>query len=626
MKDKDSEFIFEELASDIFRSTAEHEVGHTLGLRHNFEGSSDALNYHPEYWALRGANPQPMAPMTQAESEGRLREYQYSSIMDYAGRFNTDTAGLGLYDIAAIRFGYGQLVEVFDTPPSDPLLDVVDYGESFDRPFDMNTVLRQLRHYTQIPSIMGGVANIGSRHSIPYTKKVAQLMGTPQSNAYEAQLTGEAPWSNWAVPFRFCSDEYLFGTDSCYVYDLGADSYEVVTDAIDRYYNYYWFNNFKRERIFFDEWDYMDRMWWRYFGFIHNAHQNWVFDQWFLADTWESLRYDAELNGIEDVTWTKALDGGLVQSAAVMEGYTWLNQILALPEPGAYMFDFDEGYYWAFDSGELPICEEEWAYDTEEWCTDANLYLGQDSRYLYSIYDWESGYYFYERLRWIGSFYDKLLALDAITNPNTYFLGVQSAESIDEWAISMYGSFPKEIRKMFGGIAADRFDLYAGVIEEETWGYQAPDPFATQAELFAMQDYGAVDPSTSFTIQLYTLWYGLAWLNANFDNSFADLSKIWLVDGVDHIGVDDPAKLTTFLSPLNDRTYAAIKSSNIDSFGTGALMIERANEFKQLWVDSAMDPEFDQSWTEYYEWQMQNITENMEVVRGLHELYGMLYF
>ena len=32
----------------------EHEVGHTIGLRHNFSGSYDAMNFHDDFWRAQG--------------------------------------------------------------------------------------------------------------------------------------------------------------------------------------------------------------------------------------------------------------------------------------------------------------------------------------------------------------------------------------------------------------------------------------------------------------------------------------------------------------------------------------------------------------------------------------------
>jgi hypothetical protein len=625
-KDTDSKDLLNILTEDIIMSTAEHEVGHTLGLRHNFEASTDALNYHDDYWTLRGDNPQPMTAMTDAESKGQLREYQYSSIMDYHGRFNTDTQGLSHYDRAAIKFGYGQLVEAFENPVNEPMLSLVDYGnDQYDRPFTLDKVLRELRHYTKIPGMLGGVANISKRKNVPYTNHVASLMGLGEEASYEAQLTGDAPYNSVEVPYRFCSDEYVDGTATCHAFDLGADAYEFVDDTIQRYWTYYWFNNFQRDRVFFDQWDYMDRMWWRYFAFILNSYQNWVFDQWFRAETWDWVAETPETWGVENKPWTKALDGGLVKTAAVMKGMTFIQQVLALPEPGAYMYDFDDGYYWAFHPSSLPPCDGVWAFNTSDWCSDANLELGQ-GRHLYSIYDWESGYYFYERLKWVGTFYDKLLALDVLTNPATLFLGVESAESIDEWAISMYLTFPKEIQRIFGGIAADRFDMFAGVIEEDNWTYVPPDPFAEAPAEPVVEPPAPVDPATSFTIQLYGLWYGMAWLNANYDNSFNNFAKIWLEGSGEALVPVDPASLIRFENPFNNRVYVTMPASGEATYGVGQLMLEQANAHKALWEASATDPAADPDTTDYYKWKVDNITENIEVVRGLYDLYGYLYF
>jgi hypothetical protein len=625
LKDQPSEVVYQTILERAFRSTAEHEVGHTLGLRHNFEGSTDALNYFPKYWELRGESPEAMAPLTEAESAGKLRELQYSSIMDYHGRFNVDQAGLGRYDRAAIKFGYGQLVEVFTATPPEPLLETVVYeDDTAERRFTLDQVLRELRHYTKIPEVLGGTAAIGARADVPYTTEVAALMGRPATEAHLAQLSGDAPWTRWEVPYRFCSDEYIYGSGTCHMFDMGADPYEVVADAVQRYWNYYWFHNFKRDRVFFDEWSYLDNQWFRIFGVLHNIYQNWVFNQWFRADTWESLRDDPEGWGIEDQPWTTALDAGLSGTAAVELGVKHLFQVLAVPEPGAYMYDFDEGYYWGFSTNaSVPQCEGVWAWDTEEWCSDASLELG-DARHLYSVYDVESGYYFYERLRWIGSFYDKLLALEALTDPNSFFLGVDSAESVDQWAISMYASFPDEIDGLLAGIGADRFDLFAGRVDSEGRSYILPDPFADEATQTALEDDWPIDPATSFTLQLYALWYGMAWLNANFDNSFNDGAKIWLAGSGEQITPATADDLVTFTNPLNNRIYQAIRTDA--EHGLGPIMLEQAAKFAEQWAELAADPEADPGLVDYYRWRVQNITENIEVVRGLHGLYGTLVF
>jgi len=47
------DWAWNELRIAGLRGVGEHEVGHTVGLMHNFQGSFDALNYHDEYWDLR---------------------------------------------------------------------------------------------------------------------------------------------------------------------------------------------------------------------------------------------------------------------------------------------------------------------------------------------------------------------------------------------------------------------------------------------------------------------------------------------------------------------------------------------------------------------------------------------
>ena len=108
-----------------------HEMGHSVGERHNFVSSSDALHYRPQYWQLRtsdGKNktactdydasggcvgPRYFDPTTKEEKDNLIWMWMHSSVMDYAGEYTQDMLGLGAYDFAAHRMFYGDNVAVF---------------------------------------------------------------------------------------------------------------------------------------------------------------------------------------------------------------------------------------------------------------------------------------------------------------------------------------------------------------------------------------------------------------------------------------------------------------------------------------------------------------------------------
>jgi hypothetical protein len=121
-----------------------HEMGHSMGLRHNFTGSVDALNYHSEYWQLRSNNnkehycgfvskgfdndplnattphtnggdcvgPRWIDPVTDTEVNGLVWKWGSSTVMDYPGDQTQDMNDIGFYDKAAMRFGYSDVVDV----------------------------------------------------------------------------------------------------------------------------------------------------------------------------------------------------------------------------------------------------------------------------------------------------------------------------------------------------------------------------------------------------------------------------------------------------------------------------------------------------------------------------------
>jgi hypothetical protein len=582
----DRESIRNAIVERIFASTAEHEVGHTLGLRHNFAGSFDALNYHPHYWELRGNSPQPFERPSQEQVKQGIREFQYASIMDYGARFASDIHGIGHYDRAAIRFGYGQLVDVFEAPPNEPLSELVD----------LPYALHEIRHYSSYPRLFGGnAANMYRRKTVAYRDIVKQIRGETEATLVE-------------VPFRFCSDEYEGALSWCNTYDDGADAYEVVRNASDAYDDYYYFRSFARDQLEIEPWSHTDNVYYRYLIHAQLQYQHWVFNAWDESDYWESLRGDPAAYGIEDLPYNEAADGGLVGLAASKLGVNLLASIVQAPEPGAYYVDPDDEVYYnySYDTS-IDLCPPG---NSGPDCSDLNISLG-DGKYAFSLYQGDSGYYYYERLHVIGSFYDKLAAIQTLTSPETNFLGVDTDADISQYAISLYLYFPEQVTRLIGGSAVGDYKSFSGYVEQQEY---SPRDMFQPFELTPGRN--AVDPATSFTIELYSAWLGMAFLNAGFDNSFNDLMRVFVSGNGEGVIPTDESRVARFVHNKSGREFVAIRAEDPNAYSPAWSLLNQT----QKWAD---DPSLAPQSKQIY---IENAVAIMETLRGLQELYGKLYF
>ncbi|HEY3493195.1 MAG TPA: hypothetical protein VGK73_00860 [Polyangiaceae bacterium] len=112
-----------------------HEMGHSVGLRHNFVSSSAPLFYRPQYWQLRTKNgtvtnqcedavddgsgcvgPRYWDPVSDEEQSELIWMWMHSSVMDYPGELTQDMLGLGATDFAAARFFYADTTSVYTNP------------------------------------------------------------------------------------------------------------------------------------------------------------------------------------------------------------------------------------------------------------------------------------------------------------------------------------------------------------------------------------------------------------------------------------------------------------------------------------------------------------------------------
>lgn len=600
LKDLPAEERYQELRRRIFRSTAEHEMGHNYGLRHNFEASTDALNYGRAYWDIKGTGAQALELPTEEQLKAGIREHQYASIMDYGSRFMSDIQGLGLYDQAAIAFGYGDLVEVFDSAPDDNLLEL----------YSLDDVVRR-RHYTKLPEMFGGIEGMHNRRFEPYSKIIRQL-------------AGKSSWRLWEVPYRFCSDEYEGATATCAVFDEGADPFEIVDAARRQYVEYFPFLSFARDRRYFNEWDYMWRLQSRTFWPMLTQYQNFVFNSFFEEGFYDCIvsddgacdfadGSDAAYYGLDAVPWAESEDGGLAGAAATRVLLDTIGEVIAQPEPGSYFFDDKEQTQVLYSYAEDPLCP---AGAPGPDCSELNVALGE-GRFTESQWDVDSGYTFYDRLQMVGSFYDKVVALETAVTSDTYFLGVDTGADVGRFAIGLSLLFPEEVHKLVGGTSAEDYAQYSGIMCTADQRYvppsvATPDPTPCNGGAFQL-----VDPATSFTIELYAIWYGMAFLPFGFDLDYNDRMKIWLDGSGEQFTPADPALVETFTNPLNNRVYRATRHADPAVYSPGAALLQRAQRFADAYN---LDPSLDNRY------RLENLVTTIEDVRGTYALYGTFTF
>ncbi len=120
------------IAQRVHMGVMIHEMGHSMGLRHNFVSSSDAWGYRPQYWQLRTKNgevkdvctdlssdgegcvgPRYFDPVTDNEKDNLIWMFMQSTVMEYPGETTQEFQGLGAYDFAAVRSFYGDVISVF---------------------------------------------------------------------------------------------------------------------------------------------------------------------------------------------------------------------------------------------------------------------------------------------------------------------------------------------------------------------------------------------------------------------------------------------------------------------------------------------------------------------------------
>jgi hypothetical protein len=209
---KTKEELLDEIESRTFFTTLVHELGHNLGLRHNFHGSFDETNFPEEYHLLKSLA---AAGLPDPIADGEwIFKYRGSSVMDYSDDFEALSTKAGPYDVAAIKYGYGDILE--------RVVGVDDTGALVTEDISRDDLV---------------AAKEELRAEFP--------------DALETQIDAAAAQRLALRPYLFCTDEHVVNDPTCRRWDRGVTLAESTQSLVEDYETLYYLYGFRRGRRMF---------------------------------------------------------------------------------------------------------------------------------------------------------------------------------------------------------------------------------------------------------------------------------------------------------------------------------------------------------------------------------------
>jgi hypothetical protein len=535
--------VYNDLRREAYRSVMEHEIGHTLGLRHNFIASADPLNYHDGYWDLRketigviagGRRVLPITPanmvdaakLNERQQNESMYEYEYSSIMDYGARVNSQNRGTGKYDDAAILFAYSGgfepgWVEVFAETRNDyqntaVTLEVDNLAKVFtargahvEMPLaiaehytPVSNLYTDKYHYTTLPfhfaeangsfedRLNQGINRMKTRSYRKWSEmqkvydRLAQEVknynlnasGLGQRDIERSRTVVNAAGGKLVpveVPYMMCTDGEVGANLLCNRQDQGADVYEMTSKWIERFNQSYVFSNFRRDRLFYSPSAVASGKFGRFLGNVPNVYQQWLFNIYFLTKYYQLSPEELdEFYGLGDPIWQN------YWTMAVVDSTNLLMQQLAIPAAG-YHGKRPDGTWEYLPSGDnlnrrlSPTAEGALKADIARadrgGYTDlAYLPRGQ-GRSIYTVFD-SFGYDNFSRVNEAGHFWDVYAAMLALITSETNFLGVDRGSDALRYSLPYYTTFNKELAPLFGSYFTETPENYAAMLAKNSDG------------------------------------------------------------------------------------------------------------------------------------------------------------
>jgi DNA-binding winged helix-turn-helix (wHTH) protein/tetratricopeptide (TPR) repeat protein len=189
----------------------------------------------------------------------------------------------------------------------------------------------------------------------------------------------------------------------------------------------------------------------------------------------------------------------------------FLGQVITRPEPGPHAAlkrpDGVQVLAPAYSgTKELPVVQGAW-YESE--------------------WDHESGYHWFETQARIGTYHDRMLALQALTDATSFqFMGYDRATHPKQYALGFQDLYGDHLRHMVAELLADDVGRFAPALRSNG-DLVYPDPLDPTAS-WPPLDARLVQPATYWLVQYDAMFFRLSLLDRGYDHTFLDRSRLFV--------------------------------------------------------------------------------------------------
>jgi hypothetical protein len=599
--------IYKDLWKEAVKGIGLHEVGHSLGMLHQFASSWDAPNYNPQYWQLRTnegeaarscegkprtgdadacMGPRYLDPET-ADEQGQAGEsrpgilyFANTSTMEYQVERGGETVGLGTYDLHAMKALYGRVLETFDdrVMPLQRQKDfrfkawtqlqerdlVADEGGNIGfahytetaRRMKVFDAARDCRPATDEERATAGWRVVHGKVCAPPPKDHWSWADFKSDSLEKSDPTFAAPF--WHVVDRDGNDRvrwtYRWGvTHNSYMHtndsDAGADAYEVALVTSHKFDQTYPWTYFRRQNREYYYKRVPAQVADRYFERMRAYH-------WQIATDLSRVSRTTQLQDDDDLRPYVMAEGEIFDMFA---------RAVLMPEPGDYYSPTRSGEV----KGKQPIDTLQQVFDTPrlpQGKPDFTIGL-IDGRYVGEEFDNDLGgsWDYLNFIKHAGFSVEKTRALEALVDGRPTLFTISRENFLDGRGvkINFRSDMPDAVDRLVGGILAEDWETIS------LWapkGEQNPTPRTFDISARTIQPSrpeGAriLFPNLGYKQQLATVLFSALFSRMNTDMTLVNKMRLWIDGQVGGVNVP-AAQQARFHDPASGYTYIARRYGN----------------------------------------------------------------